>query len=123
MGATSPTGRWGAVERPAFGRGRSPSRYRLGMASRNDIAKFGWVGAAVLLAAGVIMIAIGLFTPMGTAAFGWFAYQPLANATFTPGGSAVVLSPITVAGWVILAVGLIMLAFFAGRVAGRRSHE
>ena len=93
------------------------------MASRNDIAKLGWVGAAVLLAAGVIMIAIGLFTPMGTTAFGWFAYQPLANATFTPGGSAVVLSPITVAGWVILAVGLITLAFFAGRVAGRRSHE
>jgi heme/copper-type cytochrome/quinol oxidase subunit 1 len=93
------------------------------MARRNYVAKVGWVGAAVLLAAGVITIIVGLFTPMGIASFGWFAYQPLANATFTPGGSAVVLSPVTVAGWVLLAVGLITLAFLVGRFAGQRSHE
>nr|WP_274635962.1 cytochrome c oxidase subunit I [Microbacterium bovistercoris] len=27
----------------------------------------------------------GFLTPQGAAAFGWFAYQPLANATFSPG--------------------------------------
>jgi len=27
----------------------------------------------------------GYFTPQGAAGFGWFAYQPLANTTFTPG--------------------------------------
>lgn len=93
------------------------------MATSNHIAKLGWVGAAVLLAAGIVMIVIGLFTPTGITSFGWFAYQPLANATFTPGGSAVVLSPVTAAGWVTVTVGLIALAFVAGQSAGRRSRE
>ena len=82
-----------------------------------------WLGAGLVAVAGAIMIGIGLFTPMGAASFGWFAYQPLANATFVPGGSAVVLSRITAAGWIILAAGLITLAFLAGRVAGRRSRS
>ena len=93
------------------------------MAGRNYVAKLGWVVAAVLIAAGISMIVIGLSTPMGIASFGWFAYQPLANATFVPGGSAIVLSPVAVSGWVIFTVGLITLAFLAGRVAGRRSHK
>lgn len=82
----------------------------------------GWVGACVIVAAGAVMIVIGLFAPMGTASFGWFAYQPLADATFTPGGSAVVLSRIAVAGWVVFAIGLVVLAFLAGQVAGSRSR-
>ena len=82
----------------------------------------GWVGACVIVAVGAVMIVIGLFTPMVTASFGWFAYQPLADATFNPGGSAVVLSRIAVAGWVVFAVGLVVLAFLAGRVTGRRSR-
>jgi len=86
------------------------------------MAMLTWVGAGVIVAAGAVIIVIGLFTPMGTASFGWFAYQPLADATFFPGGSAVVLSRITVAGWIIFAVGLVWLAFLAGRIAGRRSR-
>ena len=78
-----------------------------------------WVGAGVLVAAGAITIVIGLFTPIGIASFGWFAYQPLADATFIPGGSAVVLSHIAVAGWAIFAAGLVMLAFLTGRAAAR----
>ena len=93
------------------------------MAWRNHLAKLTWVGATVLVALGVITIVIGLLTPMGIATFGWFAYQPLADATFVPGGSAVVLSRVTVAGWVIFAVGLVTLAFLAGRAAGRKSPE
>ena len=92
------------------------------MAGRNNTAMLSWVGAGVIVAAGAVMIVIGLFTPMGTASFGWFAYQPLADATFVPGGSAVVLSRIAVVGWIIFAVGLVTLAFLAGRVAGRRSR-
>jgi heme/copper-type cytochrome/quinol oxidase subunit 1 len=82
-----------------------------------------WIGAGVVVAAGAITIVIGLFTPMGIASFGWFAYQPLADATFVLDGSAVVLSCITVAGWVIFAVGLVTFAFLAGRVVGRKSRE
>src|SRR5690606_36153768 len=34
---------------------------------------------------GSVMAVAGFLTPQGAAAFGWFAYQPLANATFSPG--------------------------------------
>lgn len=77
----------------------------------------------MLRGAGVITIVVRLFTPTGIASFGWFAYQPLANATFTPSGSAVVLSTVTFAGWVIVAVGLITLAFLVGRVSGQQSPK
>ncbi|KAF2415408.1 hypothetical protein [Microbacterium sp. B35-30] len=93
------------------------------MAGRKPSPTLAWVGAAALVAAGAITIVTGLFTPIGIVSFGWFAYQPLADATFVPGGSAVVLSRVTVAGWVIFAVGLVALAFLVGRVSGRRSLE
>ena len=92
------------------------------MAGRNKTAILTWVAAGAILAAGAVMIVIGLFTPVGSASFGWFAYQPLADATFVPGGSAVVLSRIAVVGWIVFAVGLVTLAFLAGRIAGRRSR-
>ncbi|MGV1034870.1 MAG: cytochrome c oxidase subunit I [Microbacteriaceae bacterium] len=34
---------------------------------------------------GSLMAASAFFTPQGAAGFGWFAYQPLANATYSPG--------------------------------------
>ncbi|MDF2578484.1 MAG: cytochrome c oxidase subunit, partial [Microbacterium sp.] len=34
---------------------------------------------------GSIIAISGFLTPQGAASFGWFAYQPLANATFSPG--------------------------------------
>lgn len=81
-----------------------------------------WLGAGAVAAVGLIIVAIGLFTPVGAASFGWFAYQPLANAAFLSGGSAFVLSQITAGGFLVLAVGLIALAYLAGRASGRRSR-
>ncbi|WP_308492769.1 aa3-type cytochrome oxidase subunit I [Microbacterium terrisoli] len=34
---------------------------------------------------GSLIATAGFLTPQGAGAFGWFAYQPLANATFSPG--------------------------------------
>ncbi|UER54633.1 cytochrome c oxidase subunit I [Kineosporiaceae bacterium SCSIO 59966] len=34
---------------------------------------------------GGLIVAAGFFTPGGAASFGWFAYAPLSNATFSPG--------------------------------------
>ncbi|WP_292726478.1 cbb3-type cytochrome c oxidase subunit I, partial [Microbacterium sp. UBA837] len=34
---------------------------------------------------GSIIAISGFLTPQGAASFGWFAYQPLANASFSPG--------------------------------------
>ncbi|WP_194422543.1 DUF4395 domain-containing protein [Microbacterium abyssi] len=41
---------------------------------------------SVLLLAAVVLGLVGLSTAQDAAAFGWFAYQPLADATFVPGG-------------------------------------
>ncbi|WP_194410122.1 hypothetical protein [Microbacterium cremeum] len=85
--------------------------------SRKTVA---WTTAGAFTIAGCIVVIVGLLTPVS---FGWFAYQPLANATFTPAGSGVYVSRITIAGLVILTLGLLALAFLAGVRAGanRRS--
>ncbi|GAA4343122.1 hypothetical protein [Microbacterium rhizosphaerae] len=76
-----------------------------------------WVAAGALSVAGVVTLALGLATPVS---FGWFAYQPLADATFTPTGTGVVVSRATVIGFVLLTIGLVGLAFLGGLRAGKR---
>ena len=79
-----------------------------------------WAAAGVLAVVGCGFIVVGLLTPVS---FGWFAYQPLANAAFAPAGSGVFLSRLTIVGFGILVLGLLALAYLAGvRVgASRRS--
>src|SRR5690625_2778409 len=38
-----------------------------------------------LFALGGLMVVSGFLTPKGAASFGWFAYAPLSNASFSPG--------------------------------------
>ncbi len=66
---------------------------------------------------GVVVLIVGLLTPV---TYGWFAYQPLADATFTPGGSDVVLSRVTIISSIVLTMGLLALAFLAGWRAGAK---
>jgi heme/copper-type cytochrome/quinol oxidase subunit 1 len=70
-----------------------------------------WATAGFLALTGVVVLIVGVLTP---ATYGWFAYQPLADASFTPGGSGVVLSRLTIIGSIVLTMGLIALAFLAG---------
>lgn len=70
-----------------------------------------WTAAGVVVAVGVIVVIAGLLTHVP---FGWFAYQPLANATFAPAGSGVFVSRLTIVGSVVLGLGLFGLAFLAG---------
>ena len=81
---------------------------------------YAWLAAGILILAGLITVAVGLSTPVG---FGWFAYQPLADATFMPGGNGVVVSRTTVVGSVVFVAGLVGLAFLAGVRMGRRTPE
>lgn len=85
--------------------------------SRKTVA---WAIAGALAVVGAIVAVIGLLTPVS---FGWFAYQPLANAAFAPDASGVFLSRVTIVGFVILAIGMVAVAFLAGVRAGasRRS--
>lgn len=79
-----------------------------------------WAVAGVVIAVGVIMLTVGLATPV---AFGWFAYQPLAGEVFTPGNGGVFVSRIAIIGWVILTIGLIAAAFLTGWHVARRRQQ
>ncbi|HEY9306540.1 MAG TPA: hypothetical protein VIP82_01920 [Microbacterium sp.] len=80
----------------------------------------GWVTAGVLLLAGAVAIVIGASTP---ASFGWFAYQPLADVAYAPGGDFVFVSRVTIFGFVALSLGLITLAFVGGWRLAQRSSD
>lgn len=85
--------------------------------SRGEVA--GWIIAGIAAVMGFVVIIVGLITPV-TARFGWFAYQPLADATFLPVESGVYVSRVTLIGSILLAIGLLALAFLAGRRSARR---
>ncbi|MCU1405889.1 MAG: hypothetical protein JWQ43_2192 [Glaciihabitans sp.] len=54
-----------------------------------------------------------------TFSFGWTAYAPLSDTTFSPPGARF-LSPSAVAGFLVLAAGLVALAFWGGFAVGSR---
>jgi heme/copper-type cytochrome/quinol oxidase subunit 1 len=87
------------------------------MTSKREVA--GWVVAGIVAMAGLVVVIVGLITPV-TASFGWFAYQPLADATFLPVASGVFVSRATVIGSIVLTIGLLGFAFLAGRRSARR---
>jgi heme/copper-type cytochrome/quinol oxidase subunit 1 len=76
-----------------------------------------WATAGILVLIGLVVLTVGLLTPV---TFGWFAYQPLAAATFTPGADGVFFSRVTIIGCVILTIGLVAVAFLAGWRAGAK---
>ncbi|MET0780253.1 MAG: hypothetical protein ABWZ16_01870 [Microbacterium sp.] len=83
-------------------------------------AALAWATAGVLVLTGAVVLIVGLLTPV---TYGWFAYQPLADATFTPGGNDVVLSRVTIIGSIVVTIGVLALAFLAGlRVGAKRSR-
>ncbi|MDJ0325490.1 hypothetical protein QMG61_17150 [Cryobacterium sp. PH31-AA6] len=70
---------------------------------------------------GTVAAVIGLvllLVPSGQASFGWFAYAPLSNTTFSPIGLQ--LSPRSQIGIALFVVGLAVLAFGAGWMLGQR---
>lgn len=77
----------------------------------------GWVAAGAFILGGAAMIVVGAMTPVS---FGWFAYQPLANATFAPGSDAVILSRTAAIGLAVFTLGLLVLAFLAGSRRSKR---
>ncbi|WP_336625234.1 MULTISPECIES: hypothetical protein [unclassified Microbacterium] len=80
------------------------------------------VAIATIASVGIALVgAIVMLTaaPAATATFGWFAYQPLADATFAPGAS-VVITTAALVGALLLAAGLIGVSGVIGFVWGRR---
>jgi heme/copper-type cytochrome/quinol oxidase subunit 1 len=70
---------------------------------------------------GTVAAVIGLMlllVPSDQASFGWFAYAPLSNTTFSPIGLQ--LSPRSQIGIALFIVGLAVLAFGAGWMLGQR---
>lgn len=77
------------------------------------IERIAWGAAAFLAVAGLGVTVIQLITATQSASFGWFAYQPLANAVFMPTGSFV--SPQMWGGIFAFVAGLVAVAFLTGR--------
>jgi heme/copper-type cytochrome/quinol oxidase subunit 1 len=78
-----------------------------------------WVIGAGLALTGLAMATVGLLTPVS---FGWFAYQPLAAEGLSQIDNAVIISHTTVAGFLLLGIGLVVLAFLLGR-RSRGKHD
>lgn len=74
------------------------------------------IHSGVLAVTGALVI---LLAPQASASFGWFAYQPLSDAVFVPGGF-IVLTQAAIVGAVLAIVGLIGLAAVVGFALGRR---
>ena len=66
----------------------------------------------------VLLGTVMLFIAQSEASFGWFAYAPLSKATFAPQGLVYLGSSARI-GMALCAVGLTLLAFWAGYQAGR----
>lgn len=72
--------------------------------------------ALALMLAGVVLLSV----PVRQESFGWFAYAPLSQQTFVPQGM-LIMDREKWTGVVLTGVGLLVLAFWSGFRAGRRT--
>jgi heme/copper-type cytochrome/quinol oxidase subunit 1 len=72
--------------------------------------------------AAVLVGSIVAWNSSSNASFGWFAYAPLSNETFSGSGMAFVTQG-TQVGLAVAVVGLLVLAFWAGHTIGRRTRS
>jgi heme/copper-type cytochrome/quinol oxidase subunit 1 len=76
--------------------------------------------AAVVPVLGIAAVLIGCLVAYLNRDFtGWVAYAPLSNQPFSANGAAFITQG-TQVGLAVAGVGLLVLAFWAGLVAGRR---
>ncbi|KQO47678.1 hypothetical protein ASG28_09515 [Frigoribacterium sp. Leaf415] len=73
----------------------------------------------VVLVVGVVVLAIAGAQPVS---FGWFAYAPLSDTTFTAEGVHV-FSTASLVGAVIVVIGLLVLAAWLGYRRGVRRRR
>jgi len=87
----------------------------------NQPSKRANVPAAVVPILGLAAVLAGCLVAYLNRDFtGWFAYAALSNQPFTANGAAFITQG-TQAGLALAVVGLLVLAFWAGLVAGRRN--
>ncbi|WP_157485686.1 MULTISPECIES: hypothetical protein [unclassified Frigoribacterium] len=77
------------------------------------------VAGVVVLVVGVVVLAIAGAQPVS---FGWFAYAPLSDTTFTAEGVHV-FSTASLVGAVIVVIGLLVLAAWLGYRRGVRRRR
>ena len=93
------------------------ARYGPGMTRRIGlISRLVLVAGLAALVVGVVVLAIASAQPMS---FGWFAYAPLSDTTFTAEGVHL-FSTASLVGAVIVIVSLLVLAMWLGYRQGVR---
>jgi heme/copper-type cytochrome/quinol oxidase subunit 1 len=78
-------------------------------------------GILILSLIGAVAVLTGtltLLTSPGPESIAWFAYTPLSDASFSPGG--MLLTPQAAIGLLVGVLGLVALAFAGGWALGRR---
>ena len=79
-----------------------------------------------MLAAGAVLIVVGVIvgvTAPTETSFGWSAYAPLSQGTFSGSGNPLLVPRQLAIAAALVAVGLITLAFCAGWALGRRRRS
>lgn len=80
----------------------------------------GFVKRWGVLALGLVLVVGGLVVSVSQpASFGWFAYTPLSDSFFRPAPSPFVVMPNVAAA--MLAIGVVLMAGWAGFQLGRRA--
>lgn len=77
----------------------------------------GLIVSALAIVGGIVTVFVTSLR--GTASFGWFAYQPLANSIFYPGNMIILTGPMLF-GVVVAGLGLLGLAFLIGLRRGAK---
>jgi hypothetical protein len=96
---------------------REPARYGPGMTRRAGLAsRLVLVAGLAALVVGVVVLAIAAAQPVS---FGWFAYAPLSDTTFTAEGVHM-FSTASLVGAVIIVISLLVLAAWLGYRQGVR---
>jgi len=95
-----------------------PARYGPGMTRRAGLtSRLVLVAGLAALVVGVVVLATAAAQPVS---FGWFAYAPLSDTTFTAEGVHV-FSTDSLVGAVIFVIGLLLLAAWLGYRKGVRA--
>jgi len=78
----------------------------------------GWVAAVGMIVVGIVILAVAMHQQTH---FGWFAYAPLSDTTYSPDPFASIVA-LTIIGEALIGLGLLAVGFLSGLKFARRGR-